>query len=489
MSYNIYLGDLLRWAAEYEGEPFHALLCDPPYHLTEITKRFGSEDAAPAQYGSDGAFQRASKGFMGKQWDGGDIAFRSETWHALGRHLHPGAYGMAFASTRGYHRMACAIEDAGFIIHTMMGWAFGSGFPKATRIDVQLDRRAGAERPVVGERKQGGAKFKLTQQLIDNGGFNDPSRTTYAQTAPATELARTWEGHRYGGQAIKPAFEPIVVFQKPYEGRPVDCIARTGAGAINVDGGRVPGTKPDTTRGAGGQHGTYQPLSAQGRIVDDGAGRWPANLLLAHEPECGAECVPGCAVRRLGEQSGEAGAAARVTGAEPSEPVQDIYNRMGRVAGAFHGDTGTAARFFYNADWMLDRLDAADPVRYVAKASTGEREAGLDAFDPTTVDDGRAKSIDNPYQRGETQRRNIHPTVKPIDLCRYLATLLLPPAAYGPRRLLVPFAGSGSEMIGAGIAGWEHVEGIELEAEHVAIARARLAWWVDVFGEVADVAA
>ena len=107
----------------------------------------------------------------------------------------------------------------------------------------------------------------------------------------------------------------------------------------------------------------------------------------------------------------------------------------------------------------------------------------MDAFEPTTVDDGRQTPIDNPYLRGETQRRNTHPTVKPIDLCRYLATLLLPPAAYGPRRLLVPFSGSGSEMIGAGLAGWEHVQGIELEAEHVAIAAARLAWWIDVFAE------
>ena len=111
------------------------------------------------------------------------------------------------------------------------------------------------------------------------------------------------------------------------------------------------------------------------------------------------------------------------------------------------------------------------------KSSTTEREAGLADFDPTTVDDGREKSIDNPYQRGETTRRNTHPTIKPIALARHLATLLLPPDLYAPRRLLVPFAGAASEMIGAMLAGWEVVQGIELEAEHVAIARARLAFW------------
>jgi site-specific DNA-methyltransferase (adenine-specific) len=150
MKYNITHGSILDWAASYSGPKFHALLCDPPYHLTEITKRFGKADSAPAQYGSDGAFQRTSKGFMGKTWDGGRIAFEPETWVALAEHLHPGAYGMAFASTRGYHRMACAIEDAGLIIHTMLGWSFGSGFPKATRVDTQIDKRAGAERATIG---------------------------------------------------------------------------------------------------------------------------------------------------------------------------------------------------------------------------------------------------------------------------------------------------------------------------------------------------
>jgi hypothetical protein len=95
-------------------------------------------------------------------------------------------------------------------------------------------------------------------------------------------------------------------------------------------------------------------------------------------------------------------------------------------------------------------------------------------------------SIDNPYQRGETTRRNIHPTIKPISLSRYLATLLLPPAAYGPRRLLIPFAGAGSEAIGAMLAGWEEITGVELEAEHVSIANARLAYWKQRAWELSD---
>lgn len=435
---------------------------------------------------------------MGRGWDNTGIAFQPDTWKALAEHLHPGAYGMAFSSTRTYHRMACAIEDAGLIIHTMMGWAFGSGFPKATRIDVQLDRRAGAERPVVGERKHA-PKFDAKRHGYrekDNG-FNSRDRQSFNVTASATDLARTWEGYRYGGQAIKPAFEPIVVFQRPYEGRPVDCIARTGAGALNVDGGRVGTTKDVPASVSRTDRAVYAGGWGQETGDESGhnpnIGRWPANLLLAHEPECAAECVLGCAVRRLGEQSGvsESGQPNGVYGTY-EQRGNSIYG--GNLGSATPnrppvGDSGTAARFFYNSTWMLDRLDAADPVRYVAKASTAEREAGLDGWERTTVDDGRQTPIDNPYLRGETQRRNTHPTIKPIDLCRYLATLLLPPAAYGPRRLLVPFSGAGSEMIGSGLAGWEFVQGIELEADHVAIARARLAWWIDVFGGERDAAA
>lgn len=496
MHYDIYQGNLLDWAAAYTGEPFHALLCDPPYHLTELNKRFGNERSAPAQYGTDGLFQRASRGFMGKQWDGGDIAFRPETWAALGQHLYPGAFGIAFASTRGYHRMVCAIEDAGMIIHPMLGWAFGSGFPKATRIDTQIDRAAGVERNVIGERKHA-PKFNAKAQGYrekDNG-FNSRDRQTFDITAPATDLAATWEGYRYGGQALKPAFEPICVFQKPYHGKPVDCITRTGAGALNIDGGRVERAAGDRVEyGVDGDergwaNDVYKALGPAPYNPHD-AGRWPANLILSHNPACNGVCVEACAVCRLGEQSGESVSKAAERGAVNLGTFAGIVEagsgknreRLDNGQTRGHDDEGTAARYFYNADWMLDRLDAADPVRYVAKASTAEREAGLEGRGRTTVDDGRTTPIDNPYLRGETVRRNTHPTVKPIDLCRYLATLLLPPIPYAPRRLLVPFSGSGSEMIGAGLAGWEACQGIELGADHVEIAQARLLWWIDVFG-------
>lgn len=482
MGIDITQGDVLAWAATYDGPLFHAMLCDPPYHLTSITDRFGKPGAAPAQHGTDGAFARASRGFMGRDWDGGDVAFRPETWAAFGRLLHPGAFGMAFASTRGFHRMAVAIEDAGFIIHpVIMCWAFGSGFPKATRLDVQIDRAAGAEPLVVGSKRHqpkfAAADFGYREK--DNG-FNSRDRESFDLTAGATPLAQAWGGHRYGLQALKPALEPIIVFQKPYVGRPIDCITRTGAGAINIDQARI---QTDDNRdrigsGSKGLAGVYGNSATYDSLTNP-LGRWPANLILSHHPACNGSCVEACPVRRLGEQSGESEAKRSQRG------TVEIFDELYKHTPSWHGgsterghdDSGTAARYFYNADWMAERLEDSDPLIYQTKASTAEREAGLDDFESITVDDGREKSIDNAYLRGETSRRNPHPTIKPIALARHLATLLLPPDLYAPRRLFVPFAGVASEMIGAMLAGWEDVQGVELEADHIPVARARLDYW------------
>jgi hypothetical protein len=181
-------------------------------------------------------------------------------------------------------------------------------------------------------------------------------------------------------------------------------------------------------------------------VTVPGLGRWPANVILDAE-----------ASAALDLQSGESRSRAR-TGKRAGRDnglkfgmAQQVEVRMG------HSDSGGASRFFY-----------------CAKASKGERNAGLDAMTPTKVNDGRKTAIDNPFQRGETPRLNTHPTVKPIKLIEYLAKLILPPERNAPRRLLIPFSGSGSEMLGARKAGWDEITGIEINREYVAIAAARL---------------
>lgn len=463
--------DVLEWAASYKGEPFHAMLTDPPYEL----------------------------GFMGKAWDASGIAFNPATWKALAAHLHPGAFIMAFASSRGWHRQAVAMEDAGLRMHpSIFSWAFGSGFPKATRIDTQVDKAAG----------QPGKKSDYIPNGINEvfGENMGGGKTTKPYEAGTLE-GKVWSGHRYGGQALKPALEPILVFQKPYEGKPVESITKTGAGALNIDGARIScaaGDKPDFPDGEYGTDTTVGAIRPVKRDADTNpTGRWPANLVLSHSPDCvpvrehlddcsftcatGCEweyygeggCTPSCPVRRLGEQSG-----VRNSGAKKAK--QDSYNHPGRefVASlgesvqAYEANEGTAARFFFNADYMAERLEDADPVIYQAKAGRKERDAGLDEM-PLSAWQTMGSGIGGQPDQHRANNRNVHPTVKPIALTKHLATLLLPPKEYAPRRILVPFAGVGSEMIGTLQAGWEEIVGIEQDAEYCRIGEARLKYWKD----------
>ena len=116
----LHCGDMTAVLPTLAENSIDSCVCDPPYHLTSIVKRLGADNAAPAKVGKTGAYARASSGFMGKTWDGGDIAFQVETWAQVYRVLKPGAHLVAFSSTRTYHRMACAIEDAGFEIRDLL---------------------------------------------------------------------------------------------------------------------------------------------------------------------------------------------------------------------------------------------------------------------------------------------------------------------------------------------------------------------------------
>jgi hypothetical protein len=479
--------DVLEWAEQYKGSKFHAMLCDAPYEMN----------------------------FMGSGkknwWDNTGIAFRPETWKALAQHLLPGAFGMCFGSARGWHRLACAIEDAGLIIHPSVFflWAYGSGFPKATRIDTAVDKAAGIEREVIGENpcRKGRTPTGYHEGWIRPWQSN-PESGAFKLTAPATDLAATWTGHRYGGQVLKPALEPVIVWQVPYQGRPVDSITATGAGALWIEGSRV-GAQTDTRRRKGQSPGGFPHnddawiphLAEAGHIGK----RWPPNLALLHLPTCtplgpcqvpgvnapgsglrpsrgysgpgvsregmpiqqyaspdGTEvvqayaCAPECPVRRFDAQAGERGGKWGQQGKEGAQSHIGFHMKASAsTSDAFIGDSGPASRFMYTADWALDvaeQLAHADPVFYTGKASQAERDEGL-------------------------SRPNNHPCIKPLSLCTWLATLLLPPAAYAPRRLLSPFCGTGSEMIGATLAGWDEIVGIEQDPATVALATQRLRWW------------
>jgi hypothetical protein len=470
--WKIYNEDAVSWAKNYGKGRFHALLTDTPYNLESIIKRFGKNGSVKASYGKDGVFQRSSRGFMNAKWDT-DIAFRPETWEAFGEVLYPGAFGMAFSASRNWHRMAVAIEDAGFILHpTIFLWAQGQGFPKATNISKQIDKQNGVE-PIKGNlRKNGRGADPIKMALRSHGdtgiGHADGSHQHFYEELPNSDDAKAWEGHRYGLQALKPAVEPIIVFQKPYEGRPLDNIVETGAGALNIDASRIPtqdeyvinqfddGMKP-FGNGAGHKYTsskTRKSLPGDGRnsvgagMFGEGtevktypippSGRWPANLILDGSAE---RLDAQTGTLQSGKPSGKKKADNNIYGKYKNEDI-DVQG---------FGDTGGASRFFYN---VSQQLDESDPMYYCGKVSPKERQAGLD-------------------------EKNIHPTLKPIDLCRYLATLLLPPEEYAPRRIFIPFSGVASEMIGAMQAGWEHIVGVEFDTEngYVDIAHKRMEYW------------
>src|SRR5690606_32852297 len=135
--------------AEMPDDSVDSVVCDPPYALVSIVKRFGGANAAPAK-GND-AYARASAGFMGKSWDTGEVAFAVEFWEQVMRVLKPGGHVVAFAGTRTYHRLAVAIEDSGFEIRDQLAWVYGSGFPKSHDVSKAIDKMYGAEREVVGK--------------------------------------------------------------------------------------------------------------------------------------------------------------------------------------------------------------------------------------------------------------------------------------------------------------------------------------------------
>lgn len=470
--YAIVNKDIIKWAKEYDGPPFHCLLTDAPYHLTTITKRFGKEGSVPAKHGKDGAFTRLGKGFMGQEWDGNMISFDPAMWHALGEHMHPGAFGMSFGGSRTAHRIAVAIEDAGFIIHPMIYWVYGSGFPKATRIDVQIDKANGIEikhgkaAVVAGA---GDRKDLQEYKPLDGTRLHEPQ----------TDLARAFAGHRYGMQALKPAAEPIIVFQKPYEGKPIDNIVHTGAGALNIESARI-GTETIAAHGGGvnvdgRKYGNGKGIPAIEAGANEHQGRWPANFVIDDSVSSHLDAQSG--VQKGGFVRN------RTAGARP-------FNNNGKVTGYTTDEVideldGGASRYFYN---VQTQLDENDPFLYVKKASTRERNAGLDNEPEIRFaqsNQGKAEVKRGNMHQGNSFGvnkvkivKNDHPTVKPIDLARYLAAMLLPPDVYDNRRILVPFSGVASEMIGCLLAGWDYVEGVEIGKHYCELAEKRIRHWI-----------
>lgn len=285
----LHCGDMLVVLPTLAENSIDSCVCDPPYHLTSIVKRFGSRNAAPAKSnGATGIYRRASRGFIGKRWDGGDIAFAVTTWSAVFRVLKPGAHLIAFAATRNYHRMACAIEDAGFEIRDQAAWCYGSGFPKSHDVSKAIDRELGRERRKI-------RVANVRNPKVVGGGRDGTKEGTRPWIERAIERgyheavsheAVSWIGW---GTALKPAWEPIVVARKPLSEQTIAAnVLRWGTGALNIDASRIPWTSMEDAAAAAAAATTgFANSRARGRAIQSHsigteykiAGRWPSNLI------------------------------------------------------------------------------------------------------------------------------------------------------------------------------------------------------------------
>jgi len=424
-----------------ESESVDAIVTDPPYGL----------------------------GFMGKEWDALPPGL---PWaEQCLRVLKPGGHLVAFGGSRTYHRLAVAIEDAGFEIRDQLQWLYGSGFPKSLDVSKAIDKAAGVEREVVGSKlgQPGYADTPNTGRMmpVTESGNGDGYLDI---TAPATPDAQKWQGY---GTALKPAHEPVVLARKPLSGTVAGNVLEHGTGALNIDGCRV-GTGGDKTPAPTKRRDSspwFTTADRENLGGNDSLGRWPANLIL--DEIAGAvldgqsgEQKAGVAVRR--NKGIVASSNVRYSGDDPTA-TEDVG----------YGDTGGASRFFYTA-----------------KAGRGERNAGLTADQPnkgfrtrrcvecgTNVPAPGSCGCDAGVEWVEPKPvGNGHPTVKPIDVMRWLVRLVTPPGG----TVLDPFTGSGTTGIAAGLEGFDFI-GIEREAEYLAIAEARIAWWADKHGDTADI--
>jgi site-specific DNA-methyltransferase (adenine-specific) len=357
--------------------------------------------------------------FMGKKWDY-DVP-SVEFWSLCFQVLKPGGHVLSFGGTRTYHRMVVNLEDAGFEVRDQLCWLYGTGFPKSLNISKAIDKTVGAERKVVSEGKAvkrmipGADQDKTGSWIKDNGRVFVPTLTV-----AGSPEAEAWEGW---GTALKPAMEPIVLARKPLDEDTVaGNVLKYGTGGLNVDGCRIEVSQEDlkkferlegfnNTQSIGGD-GLYNGGEVIDRSEFDGtAGRWPANVIL--DEAAGA---------MLDEQTGVL-TSGSLTGHRNQPKTKNTFEKFElKMEIPRVGDSGGASRFFY-----------------CAKASKKER------------------------------RESVHPTIKPLDLMRYLVRLVTPKGGM----VLDPYAGSGTTGEAAVLEGFVPVL-IEMEEQNLKDIRRRI---------------
>ena len=487
--YRILEGDVTEQLKTLADESVDAIVTDPPYGLEFMGKDWDAPWKSDHRQGFDGTMQTPDSPYgRSKVRNGNGASYGADEhvmqalqdWHerwaqeAL-RVLKPGGYLLAFGGSRTYHRLACAVEDAGFEIRDQIMWIYGSGFPKSLDVSKAIDKAAGADRKVIGPPPY--HRGKAQQQ------YSDTRKVSYDYppqpiTTPATDAAMQWAGW---GTALKPAHEPIVVARKPLVGTVAANVLQHGTGALNIDACRVEYETVDDgnlalnpqlrTHINGGNGGNIIAHEENRRVViPNQLGRWPANVIhdgsdevLAAFPDAPGQCADIKFDAEERKTQNIYGVMKR--GQEPS--VERVYKDAGGTdfamkPGARRQDAGSAARFFYCAKASKEEREAgcadlaAQPLAYGNQAQAEVKRGNLD-------------HKGNSGMNTVKMRGNNHPTVKPIALMRYLCRLVTPPGG----TVLDCFMGSGSTGIAALQEGFDFI-GIEVNPEYVEIARRRI---------------
>lgn len=412
-----------------KGMQVDSIVSDSPYNLDSIVKRFGGKNAAPAKFGKDGAFTRLSRGFRGQLWDN-DVAFQVETWAAAYEVLKPGGHMLVFGGTRTYHRLVCAIEDAGFEIRDSLMWHYGSGMPHSHNVSMAIDKAARGV-PHGGNDPTSPNHGNFRRSKAEDGYSAGPGGYMKVQGKANVRSVLVPEAQPYigWGTALKPATEIICLARKPLSEKTIVAnVLKHGTGAINIDACRVSYASPDDKaesvnkqlkNGVGDTKKNKVFGETKNVPYKEPVGRWPANVITDGSDEV---------ISSFPEKSS-------VTGKRSSKSKNNKVSGTNWLPdnhkSVEHTDSGSPARFFYSA-----------------KSGKKDRNFGLP--------DGT---------------RNPHPTVKPLSLMTYLIKLITPVGG----TTFDPFMGSGSTGIAAIQSGFKFV-GSDLTEEYFDISAQRIAY-------------
>ena len=491
-------GDCLEELKKLDDNSVDAVICDPPYGLSN-TKPQQVADVLKAWVTGDTVSVPAKRGgFMGKDWD--SFVPPPAVWAECMRVLKPGGHMAVFAGARTQDLMGLSIRLAGFEIRDTLGWVYGSGFPKSMDISKAIDKAAGAERAVVAMKSNRGRKSASGWGMREDAG-GDPI------TAPATSDAARWDGW---GTALKPAIEPIILARKPLDGTVASNVLAHGVGGLNIDACRVESTDSQLAE----KYASVQNSPPRRNNIFGGdtrtragtaphsAGRFPANVLLDEHAAKEMDKQSGVSVSRANTSSDNRGAEGSHIFASASFGRRDPSNS--------YNDSGGASRFFpvfksegetpetkgrFPANVLLDEHAAKemDKQSGVLKSGALDRskitaenkifgkppskregtyspnEGGASRFFPVFKYQAKAPKKERPVIEREDGTKIQHPTVKPLKLMEWLVTLITPEGG----TVLDPFAGTGTTLQAATNKGFRPI-GIEADADYIQLIHRRM---------------